>query len=111
MKNKKETPFNFHPVLKEMNYDSPDEINIEFVQKFLKKQRHKNKIMMIFQIFLWLIVALNFLSHHSPSEFTFYLGFLGIIMIPVVVVAYKRLNKRYTMEDKEIKKIIEKVGL
>jgi len=111
MKNKKETPFNFHPVLKEMHYDSNDIINVEFVQEYLRKQRRKNKIFMIFQIFLWLIVAINFLSHHTPSEFTFYLGFLGIIMIPVVVIAYKRLNKRYTMKDEKIGKIIEKAGL
>ena len=111
MKNKKENPFDFHPVLKEIKYDSLDEINVEFIQKFFKKQKHKNKIIMLFQIFLWLIIALNFLSHHTPSEFTFYLGFLGIIMIPVVVIAYKRLNKRYTMKDEEIGKIIEKAGL
>jgi len=32
-------------------------------------------------------------------------------MIPVVVIAYKRLNKRYTMKDEKIGKIIEKAGL
>ncbi|MEA3500682.1 MAG: hypothetical protein U9R41_06685 [Candidatus Marinimicrobia bacterium] len=111
MKNKKENPFDFHPVLKEMKYDSLDEINVEFVQEYLRKQRRKNKIFMVFQIFLWLVVAMNFLSHHSPSEFTFYLGFLGIIMIPVVIVAYKRLRKRYLMEDEEIEKVIKNVGL
>ncbi len=108
-KNKKENPFDFHPVLKEIKYDSLDEINIEFVQEFLKKQRRKNKIFMIFQIFLWLVVAMNFLSHHSPKEFSFYFGFLGIVMIPVVIIAYKRLDKRYSIDDEEIKNIIEKV--
>lgn len=111
MKNKKENPFDFHPVLKEMKYDSLDEINVEFIQEYLRKQRRKNKIFMIFQIFLWLVVAMNFLSHHSPSEFTFYLGFIGIIMIPVVVIAYKRLRRRYTMNDEKISNIIKETGL
>ncbi len=111
MNNKKENPFDFHPVLKEMKYDSLDEINVEFIQEYLRKQRRKNKIFMIFQIFLWLVVAMNFLSHHSPSEFTFYLGFIGIIMIPVVVIAYKRLRRRYTMNDEKISNIIKETGL
>ncbi|MEA3496757.1 MAG: hypothetical protein U9R42_12085 [Bacteroidota bacterium] len=111
MKEKKESKFNFHPVLREMKYNYDDEIDVEFVQEYLRKQRKKNTVMLVFQIFLWFIVAMNFLFNHNPNELVFYFGFLGIVMVPIIVIAYKKLKKRYTMEDNEIEKIIKKANI